>query len=77
MGGGDWESSLLVMNALFYIYIFDLMLALPSVLCMMDEKLSEVQQRYEVAWHYLIPYPRLHHVKQRGRRDIPVNPNHV
>jgi len=36
-----------------------------------SRKVAELAQRYEVAWHYKIPYPRLHHSKQTRHRDIP------
>lgn len=35
-------------------------------------KLFEGQSRHDVAWHYLIPYPRLHHSKQQKYREPPV-----
>jgi hypothetical protein len=38
---------------------------------LMLAQVAELAQRYEVAWHYKIPYPRLHHSKQTRHRDIP------
>mmetsp|Transcript_36555 Transcript_36555/g.81385 ORF Transcript_36555/g.81385 Transcript_36555/m.81385 type:complete len:101 (-) Transcript_36555:3775-4077(-) len=39
-----------------------------------ERKISECQARYELAWHYNIPYPRLHHSKQSKYREVPIIP---
>lgn len=37
-----------------------------------NQKLFECQARHDIAWHYLIPYPRLHHQKPFKYREPPV-----
>lgn len=35
-------------------------------------QVSEGANRVDIAWHYLIPYPRLHHQKQFKYREAPI-----
>lgn len=35
-------------------------------------QLFEAQTRHDIAWHYGIPYPRLHHQKPFKYREPPV-----
>ncbi len=34
-------------------------------------QVQEGEARYQVAWHYQIPYPRLHHGQQVKGREVP------